>query len=593
MASLVSSRREISAEWLEIIQNIPGYDPVATAGDAWFDEDEAALRCQFFPECLTHAEGDLAGQPFILEPWEQAIVANLWGWKRRDELGRIVRRYKEMLLYIARKNGKTPFSAGLCDCELFCLATEIRAQIVSAAADTEQAGKLFEHAAGMVENEPELSSRARIYRGYGQRAIVNLETQSAYKVISSEASTKHGGNLTMGLVDEVHALKGRDLVDVIRTSTASLNRANTLLVWITTADYERESICNEIYERACKVRDGWINDPAFLPVIFEVTKQDDWEDEETWKKANPNLGVSVSLEYLRREYQRAKEVPAYENTFKRLHLNLRTEQDVRWLSAEKWKGCGGALDIDLFKGDVCWGALDLGSTSDLTSFCISFRREVDPLPEEDTDEQRPTRTDTEESESEETEGARLMALKRLEVVEFWWHWAPREAALEIEKKQNEGISYLAWEREGWITITEGNEVDYEVVERDILAICEMFQVQEVTVDRLFQGAHMCQNLIKHGVNVTKHGQGFLDMAAPTKDFELLVRRGRLKHGDNPILKWMAGNVAVEEDSAGNLKPSKKKSAKKIDGIVTGVMACGKAIAGNAISSRYDGGMYAD
>ena len=176
----------------------------------------------------------------------------------------------------------------------------------------------------MVHQNPLLAERLKIYGGLGQRAIMYESQMSSYKVISADADTKHGYNTHLAVINELHAQPNRELVDVLGTSTGS--RRQPLILYITTSDYERPSICNEKYDYATKVRDGIIDDASFLPVVYEATKDDDWKDPKIWRKANPNFGISVSEEYLARECKRAQEVPSYENTFKRLHLNIRTEQ---------------------------------------------------------------------------------------------------------------------------------------------------------------------------------------------------------------------------------------------------------------------------
>ncbi len=315
---------KISKKWEALLRLIPGYDPIGTANGAWFDAKAAQLALDFFPECLRHIEGDLADKPFVLQPWQQSFVANLIGWKRKDESGRTVRRYRETLLYVPRKNGKPPLAAGVA-LLIFFTDPERGQQDYIAASDREQAGLLFRHCKGMVEREPALSDRCRIYGGNaagGQsRSIVREQDGSFLRIVSADAESKHGGNTHLAIVDELHAQPNRDLVDVLQTSMASANRPQPLLICITTADYDRPSICNEKHGYASKVRDGIIQDPSFLPCIYEAGREDKLTDEAVWRKANPNLGVSVSLDFLKRETQRAKDTPAYENTVRQLHLN--------------------------------------------------------------------------------------------------------------------------------------------------------------------------------------------------------------------------------------------------------------------------------
>ena len=320
----------LGSEWRDLLSLLPGYDSEATADPSdYFDAEAAQLALDFFRECLTFIEGERAGEPFELEPWQQAIVAALFGWKRADG----TRRYRESLIYVPRKNGKSPFCAGITLLVAYADG-EPGAQLYSAAADRDQAALIFRHCAGMIARDPDLASRSRVYRSFKS---IEFPDNSVYKALSSDADTKHGLGAHLVIVDELHAHPDAELVETLVTSTAA--RRQPLVIYITTADYNRVSICNQKYEYACKVRDQILEDSSFLPVIYEALPDDDWTDPEVWRKANPNLGVSVKLEYLERECRRAKAEPSYQNTFRRLHLNQRTSQDTRWLSVEDWEAC--------------------------------------------------------------------------------------------------------------------------------------------------------------------------------------------------------------------------------------------------------------
>ena len=542
MASVVSSLADT-------IRLIPGYDPYATAGESWFDEDAAQRAIDFFGHpkdgCLRHVEGAKRGELFVLEPWQQAIIANLFGWKMRDSFGRVARRYREAFLFVPRKNGKTPLIAGMSLFVLFC-DDESGQQNYCAAADREQAGFLFRHAKGMVDLEPELSGRCRVYGGNaaaGQsKSIVREDEGSFLRVISADADTKHGGNSHFIVIDEEHTQPNRDLVDVLQTSMASANRKQPLIVHVTTAGFDRNSICYEKYIQSCQVRDGIINDPAFLPVIYEAKPDADWKDEATWFACNPNLGVSVSLEYLKRECQRAIESPAYQNTFKRLHLNIWTEQDTRWLDMDKWDACGTPFDVSDFEGQPCFAGLDLASTTDIAALVLVF-----PV-------------------TDQIEGVKYAAIS--------YFWIPIENARSRELRDR--VPYSQWIREGFIKATGENRIDYDVIREDVRALAERFDIKEIAIDR-WNSTQLQTQLAGDGLAVVQFGQGFASMSAPTKELDRLVASGELGHGGNPVMRWMAANVSVEQDAAGNMKPSKKKSREKIDGIVSLVMAIGRAL----------------
>lgn len=524
-------RRRPLGNLAELIRLIPGYDPHRDAKGFTFNDELATKAIQFI-ESLTHVKGEKARTPFLLEDWQKAIVANLFGWV--SPAG--TRRFKECFLFVPRKNGKTPLAAAIILYLLF-EDGEHGAEVYGAASEFHQATLVFQHAAGMIRQNAALFDRCKIYAGQA-KAIQLKQDYSTYKVVSREASSQHGFNSSAYVIDEVHALPDSELLDVLATSTGA--RRQPLALLISTSDFEREgSPCNAKHDYASKVRDGVIVDPRFLPVIYEASPEDDWTTESTWRKANPNYGVSVSAEYLAEACKKAQETPRFENTFKRLHLNIRTQNNTLWLPLDKWDLCRGPdiLESEL-EGRECWAGLDLASTRDLTAFVMAFPNDDDSI----------------------------TLIPRF--------WIPGDTAADRERKDR--IPYTDWIRQGWITPTPGNVCDYAKVRADIVALSHRFNLVEIALDRLFQGDALGQQLSgEDGLNVIAHGQGFLSMAAPTKKFEELVIGAKLRHGGNPVLRWHASNVSVELDAAGNIKPSRKKSTEKIDGIVAAIMAVGR------------------
>lgn len=528
---------------------IPGYDPWADSGTSTFDPEEATTAVAFFSECLKFTEGERAGTPFELEPWQQAIVANLFGWKRENG----TRRYREAFVYVPRKNGKSCLLAGLVLHEMFC-GGEPGAQLYSAASEREQAALIYRHAAQMVAQEPELSVRCVCKPS--MKVIERTDgAWCMYKALSADAFTKHGLSPSFVVVDELHAHPNRELVDVLLTGTGA--RRQPLIVYITTADYHRESICNEKYDYACRVRDGLHSDPAFLPVVYEATADDDWKSPDTWRKANPNFGVSVSEEYLQRECEKAQAIPAYENTFRRLHLNQRTETDVRWLPMDAWDECGTASTVDEMEsrlsGRMCWGALDLSTKVDITAWVLVFP------PQDDGDK---------------------------------WAVLPRffvPSANATKREHRDRVPYALWERQGYLTYTEGNVVDYEFVKAQVLDDARRFDIQQIAFDP-WNATQIALQLSDSGANTIEFGQGYKSMSEPAKELEKLVLSRQIEHGGNPVLRWMASNVSIDIDPAGNVKPSKKKSTERIDGIVALVMGLGVAMVGDQQSWYQPGGL---
>jgi phage terminase large subunit-like protein len=537
-------------QWDALLRLLPGYDPYKTRGDVRFDANRARSSIDFFETKLHHVKGPLARQELRLQPWQRAVVANLFGWLIQIKIAGVrywVRRYKECLIYVPRKNGKTPLAAGIIAYGLK-EDDEPGAEIYGAAAEFQQAMFVFEWVRGYLDYCDELSEGTKIYRGQSAAITIPAEHRQ-YRVLSGKAPSKHGMNTHMAVLDELHTQPDGELVEALETSMAA--RHNPLLVYLTTADYERAgSICNLKHDYAHQVIAGLIDNPRFLPVIYEATRDDDWTAEATWRKANPNADVSIPVQVLREECQKAKDQPSYENSFKRLHLNIRTEQDVRWLPMDAWNGCKGHPARPL-EGRQCWAGLDLSATSDTTALVLVF-------PADDGS---------------------------FDLLPFFW--LPSEYAQKREAK--DGITYGGWIRDGHIVATDGEVVDYKVIRRTLNELRKVYKIRQLAVDMLYQGLSLAIQLRDDdGFDVVAHGQGFNAMAAPTDLFEQCVISRKIRHPGNPVLDWMAANVTVKIGDEGDKKPSKKKSSGKIDGIVAAIMALGLAEKSDKQEQKFTG-----
>lgn len=496
-----------------------------------FDERAARIATAFFEHALRHTKGEWNGQPFVLPRWQKRIVRDIFGWKRADGM----RRYRTIYIEVPRKNGKSTLAGGLALILTFA-DDEPSADVFSAAADREQASIVFEQAKAMFMASPYLADEGVAYK----RSIVSNDVPpNVYRVLSADAYTKHGLNAHGTIFDELHAQPTRELWDVLTTSTGA--RRQPMTVAITTAGYDRESICWEQHEYARQVNDGTIDDPTFYGVIFAADDADDWLSEATWRKANPNLGVSVKLDYLRTEAKRAAMSPAYQNTFRRLHLNQWTQQETRWLDLNAWDACGAKFDAGLLRGAVCYGGLDLASNSDIASFVLDFP-----------------------SEAGEEELHTWLA----------WFWIPENNLVERGRKHR--VPYDAWARAGLIETTPGNVIDYDYIGTKIETLADQYNIREIAFDR-WGAVQISSRLMGAGLKLTGFGQGYTSMSQPTKDLLRVVMSKRLRHGGNPVLRWMADNVVVDTDASGNVKPDKEKSREKIDGVVAGIMALARAM----------------
>jgi phage terminase large subunit-like protein len=314
-------------------------------------------------------------------------------------------------------------------------------------------------------------------------------------------------------------------------------RAQPQVFAISTAGYDRNSILWELYAHACQVRDGLVEDPTFLPILYEAAKDADWTDETVWASANPALGDFRSLDEMRVMAARAKSIPAQQNTFRRLYLNQWTEQAERWLDMATWDLGQGPVSREALRGRECYAGLDLASTRDVTALVLDF-------PNEDGTH---------------------------DILPFFW--VPRETMAERVKRDR--VPYDQWERDGFLFTTDGKVCDYDAIREFIRNLAEEFDIREIAYDR-WGATQLVTQMQADGAECIPVGQGFASMSAPTKELEKLVVSERLRHGGHPVLRWMAGNVAVEQDPAGNLKPSKKASTERIDGIVALIMAVDRA-----------------
>jgi len=496
-------------------------------------------RAVDFINNLTHTSGPFAGKSFNLRDWQERDIVRPLFHTGPD--GR--RSYRTCLLMLPRKNGKSSLAAAIC---LYGLLgdNEMSAYVVSAAADREQASLVFNIAAKMVRNDPELSAVCEIVES--QKRIVHRASGSVYHAISAESYSKHGANISLLCYDELHVAPNRDLWDVLTTSMGA--RSQPLTLAISTAGFDRHSILYELYAHAKQVQENPALDPTFLPIIYEAPADADWTSEDTWKACNPALDDFRSLEDMRIACARAQAIPAQENTFKRLFLNQWTEQATRWIPMAAWDECAGTVDLDVLKGKPCYAGLDLASTRDVTAFVLVF-------PDEDGG---------------------------FDVLPFFW--VPKDTM--HDRIVRDRVQYDDWARDGFLNTTEGNVCDYDTVREAIHDLAETYEIVSIAYDR-WGATQLVTQLTNDGANCVPLGQGFSSMSAPSKELDKLIVGQAIRHGGHPVLRWMAGNVAIEQDAAGNVKPSKKKSTEKIDGIVALIMALDQATRATSSTSVYE------
>jgi phage terminase large subunit-like protein len=493
---------------------------------------------------LTHTKGQYARKPFTLDlEWQKQIILDVFGTVKSNGM----RQYSTCYVEVPKKNGKTEMAAGI-GLGGLVLDGEPGAEVYLAASTRDQASICFRVAAQMVRNSPRLNSMCRIIDST-KTILLKEDPNSFLKAISADAGTQDGINPSMAIFDELHRQKTVDLWDVLAFGMAV--RRQPLLFAITTAGIIGESpICEKQHDYALQVKNGIITDPSYYPVIYNLDQEEDWTKEGEperagkpatgWYKANPSLGHFLPLDKVKEEYQRAASSPAQQNSFRRLRLCQWVGQETRYLPMDDWNACGDPFNLDQFVGKPCYAGLDLSSTQDITAFVMIF--EQDGL--------------------------------------LYWvphFWLPE---FDLQKRaRRDRVPYDIWAAQGLLHTTPGNQVDYQYVRQTIADLAKIYDIREIGYDR-WNATQIVQQLTDDGMTMVPIGQGFQSMSAPTKELLRHVMSRKMRHGGNPILRWMADCLAVKQDPSDSVKPAKadrRRTSKRIDGIVAGINAIARLI----------------
>lgn len=496
-----------------------------------YDKSAADYAVAFIQE-LCHTKGTWAGKKFQLLDWQEQIIRDIFGTVKQNGY----RQFNTAYIEIPKKNGKSELAAAVA-LLLLCGDGEQRAEIYGCAADRNQAKIVYDVAADMVRFCPALEKRVKILES--AKKLIYLPTNSTYQVLSADVANKHGFNTHGVIFDELHTQPNRKLYDVMVQGSGDA-RMQPLYFLITTAGNNTESICYEVHQKALDIMSVRKIDPTFYPVIYGAGTDEDWTDPKVWKKANPSLGETIGLDKVQAACDSAKQNPGEENSFRQLRLNQWVKQSVRWMPMDKWDACAFPVNPEELEGRVCYGGLDLSSTTDLTSFCLVF-------PPED-----------------EYEPYYILP----------YFWLP-EDTLPLRVNRDH-VPYDLWERQGFIQTTEGNVVHYGFIEKFIEKLGEVYNIREIAFDR-WGAVQMVQNLEGMGFTVVPMGQGFASMSPPTKELMKLTLEKKLAHGGHPVLRWNMDNIFIRTDPAGNIKADKAKSTEKIDGSIACIMALDRAI----------------
>jgi len=493
-----------------------------------------------FAALMRHWKGEWRGVPLVLEAWQIFVVASIFGWQRPDG----TRRFRVAYIEIPRKNGKSTLG-GLIALYLAFVDGEPGAEVYTAATKREQARIVFETCRQMVRMAPALARRVEV-REHG---IVCPSTASTLQPVSADASTMDGLNVHGAIIDELHAHRTSAVVDVLETATAA--RRQPLQCELTTAGIGQTSICWRHHDYSARVLEAkGVNDDAWFSFIAGADAGDPFDDPRTWQKANPNFGVSVKREYLADKAAKAAQFPAAQNVFLQKHLDIWTEQAERWIDMRAWDACSGALRSQPGTRPA-YGGLDLAQTRDFAAFAIAVLAE---------------------------DGAIELTLR---------FWIP-EARVTDRAAQSAQMREMlqAWIEAGQLTVTPGNVTDFAVIRRDVLALADAWRFAEIGYDP-WNALQLALELEQAGLVMAVCRQGFASMANPMADFGARIKEARLRHGGQPVLRWMAGNMVALSDVNGNQRPDRKRATDKIDGIVAALMALDRATRHQGVSAYED------
>ncbi len=544
---IVAGRKVVSACRKHLVDLL---DAEKGKGDYFFDE-AAATRVVEFARLCHHYKGPLAGKPFDPDPWQCFILQSVVGWKESKTQQR---RFRIAYVEVARKNAKTYLAAVLA-LYLLSLDGEKGAEIYSAATKVKQAKIVWDMAEKIAKRSPALRDKFRTRYS----ALEYEPTDSFFEPLPADSDKLDGLNPHAGIVDEFHAWPHRGLWDQLEDGMGA--REQPIIFAITTAGHDKNGICYQVREHCLNVLelDGY-NDPEVFSYIAcpddeDIENPDAWKNKTTWRKANPALGTAKRVEFMEAQVARAEQMPSKENTVKTKQLNIWTSGEVKWLDVSRFEECGRSRlrypdAFESMSGRDCYTGLDLSAKVDFTAASHLFP---------------PTE-----------EGEPWTILLRL--------WVP-EATAKLRERRDR-IPLAKWVDAGYVTLTDGEVVDYDKVEADLIADGETFNIREIGFDP-WNATATATHLDLEGFSMVQMRQGFATMAAPTKEFEVMTMRREWEHFGNPALCWMAKNAQVVRDSNDNLRPGKNKSADRIDGVVATIMALGRALVAEDNASIYE------
>jgi phage terminase large subunit-like protein len=510
-----------------------------TTFEYYFDELAAQHALDFFGY-LRHSKGKWARQPFELQLWQKFIVGSIFGWlHKKTQLRRFRTAYEE----IPRKNGKSTKVSGI-GLYLTLADEEYGAEVYAAATKKDQAKITFDEASRMVRASPDLLQYFRVYKNN----LHVIDTGSKFEPLGADSDSQDGLNVHGGLIDEYHAHKTSAMYDVIESGTSA--REQPLIYVITTAGVNQNGPCYQLRDYAIKVLRGIQPDETFFAYIATIDDEDDPFDPEVWMKANPNLGISKSIDYMVKQANKAKQMATAYVNFLIKDLNKWTNAVVKWIPMSKWDASAGEIELEKLKGRKCYGGLDLSTKLDITAFALVFP-------------------------PEEPDG---------EYIVLVYFWIPENVVQEKEEKDK--VLYSNWIEKGLVYATPGDVIDYQFIRKTVNDLGKLYKIQEIAYDP-WKATQTALELTDDGFIMVELSQTLKNLSEATQEFEKLVVSKKLIHGGNPVMRWMVDNTVVRMDENENVAPAKKKSTGRIDGVAATINALARAIVHEDKTSVYE------
>lgn len=528
----VISGKVLSCKWVRLACERQIQDLQRQGDEDWpyrFNPSRAGRVCSFI-ECLPHIKGKWGGTPIRLEPWQKFILTTVFGWEHKESR---LRRFRTCYSEVSRKNAKSTLSSGV---GLYMLAAdgEPGAEVYSAATTRDQARIVFADAQAMARRTPELCEHYGV--AVGAHNIHILENASKFEPLSADAHTLDGLNIHCAIIDELHAHRTREVWDVIETATGA--RSQSLIWSITTAGSNRAGICYEQRTYLTKVLEGSAQDETYWGVIYTVDDGDDWTSEDSWKKANPNYGVSVYPDDMKRLASKAMQMPAAVNNFLTKRLCSWVSVDAGLFDMLAWDKCSDKkLQPEQFKDCPCWIAIDLGFVDDIAAVVKMFVKDGKPY-------------------------------------FFGRYYLPEETVEESRNSQ-----YSGWVRMKRITTTDGNVTDIDVIVQDLANDLSTYNVREVAFDP-YNKLTLLNAMIKLGVpqqKLVEFPQTVANMSPATEALMKAIRSEEVAHDGCPVLSWALSNVVGHFDAKDNVYPKKERPENKIDPAIAAIMALGRSL----------------